>query len=268
MKKVLALDIDGTLTDSRKNITPNTLAALHKAMDKGCNVVLASGRPTPGLNRYKNELELDKRGGFLLSFNGARLTECKSGKEIYSNTIKPELVAKLRAFIEGKDVGMMTYEDEGIVTDTRIDEYMVWEAKINGLNIKTVSSFKSYVTFPVNKCLMTAPDAEAFKLMNELIEEFGDELSIYRSEPFFVEIMPKNVDKAATLGILCEYMGIACKDLVACGDGYNDISMIEYAGLGVAMGNANADVKAVADIITKTNDEDGLVSVASLVIEG
>lgn len=266
MKKVLALDIDGTLTDSNKNITSKTRAALFHAMEEGCKVVLASGRPTPGLDRYRKELELDSRGGYLLSFNGARLTDCSTRKEIYSQTMPARMVATLREYIKDRNVGMMTYESEGIVTDTRIDEYMAWEAKINGLNIKQVNSLKDYVTFPVNKCLMTAPDEEARELMMELQDIFGETLSVYRSEPYFVEIMPKNVDKATTLYRLCEHLHITSKDLVACGDGYNDISMIKYAGLGVAMGNANDEVKAAADLITGTNDEDGLVRVVELLM--
>ena len=99
--------------------------------------------------------------------------------------------------------------------------------------------------------------------MLKLQEEFGEEFSIYRSEPFFVEIMPKNVDKAATLQKLCDYLGITKDDLVACGDGYNDVSMIKFAGVGVAMGNAKPEVKEVADVITGTNDEDGLVDIVN-----
>ncbi len=263
MKKVLALDIDGTLTDSKKNITDNTLAALKSACDRGCKIVLASGRPTPGLNRYKNELELEKRGGYLLSFNGARLTDCVTGDEIASQTLPYGAVRKIHDYVKDMPVGMVTYDSDEVLTDSVIDEYMELEARINGLPIKQVDNLAEYVDFPVNKCLLTAPDKVAYEVMLKLQEEFGEEFSIYRSEPFFVEIMPKNVDKAATLQKLCDYLGITKDDLVACGDGYNDVSMIKFAGVGVAMGNAKPEVKEVADVITGTNDEDGLVDIVN-----
>ena len=158
---------------------------------------------------------------------------------------------------------MVTYDSDEVLTDSVIDEYMELEARINGLPIKQVDNLAEYVDFPVNKCLLTAPDKVAYEVMLKLQEEFGEEFSIYRSEPFFVEIMPKNVDKAATLQKLCDYLGITKDDLVACGDGYNDVSMIKFAGVGVAMGNAKPEVKEVADVITGTNDEDGLVDIVN-----
>ncbi len=93
-------------------------------------------------------------------------------------------------------------------------------------------------------------------------------LSIYRSEPFFVEIMPRGVDKAASLGVLLDMLGMKREDMVCCGDGFNDISMIKYAGTGVAMGNAIDEVKAAADFVTLSNDEDGLVPVIDKYIRG
>ena len=86
-------------------------------------------------------------------------------------------------------------------------------------------------------------------------------LSVYRSEPFFIEIMPRGVDKGAAIAGLIERLGLEREDVIACGDGLNDLTMIKYAGLGVAMGNAQPEIKAAADVVTGTNDEDGLVIV-------
>ena len=108
---------------------------------------------------------------------------------------------------------------------------------------------------------MTAPPEKAAVFVEELQEKFKDVLSIYRSEPFFIEIMPKNVDKAASLDIMLTSLGLTKDDAICCGDGFNDKSMIEYAGVGVAMENAQPAVKEVADYITKSNDEDGIVHV-------
>lgn len=96
---------------------------------------------------------------------------------------------------------------------------------------------------------------------NSCRKNTSDVASIYRSEPFFIEIMPKDVNKATSLDHMLEGMGLTRENAICCGDGYNDISMIEYAGTGVAMGNAQPAVKEAADYITGTNDEDGLVEV-------
>ena len=92
-------------------------------------------------------------------------------------------------------------------------------------------------------------------------EKYSEVASIYRSEPYFIEIMPKDVNKATSLDHMLEGMGLTRENAICCGDGYNDISMIEYAGTGIAMGNAQPAVKEAADYITGTNDEDGLVEV-------
>ena len=141
------------------------------------------------------------------------------------------------------------------------DQYVELEARINGLPIKEVSDFLNFVDFDINKCLMTAEPEKAELFEKQLVEKYGSYASIYRSEPFFIEIMPQNVDKAASLDKILPVIGVKREDTVCCGDGFNDISMIRYAGVGVAMGNAQQPVKDAADYITATNDEDGLIQV-------
>ena len=92
-------------------------------------------------------------------------------------------------------------------------------------------------------------------------ERLGERLSITRSLPFFLEFMPQNINKAYSLQKLLDHVGLDQSQLIACGDGYNDLSMIDFAGLGVAMGNAVSEVKKAANYITSTNDEDGIAHV-------
>lgn len=113
----------------------------------------------------------------------------------------------------------------------------------------------------MNKCLIGAQDETAAVIEKELNEKFGDRVTIFRSEPFFVEIMPKDVHKATSLEKLLGILKMDRKDLIACGDGYNDLTMIEYAGVGVAMANAQQVVKDHADYITRSNEEDGIADV-------
>jgi hypothetical protein len=260
-EKVLVLDIDGTLTNSRKEISPETKKGIQETLKRGHKVILASGRPTPGMRRYEQELELEKYGGYLLSFNGARIVECRTGEIVYQRILPLNLVPGLYNFAKQNGCGLITYLGDKVISAFEPDEYVRLEAGINGLEIQVVENFKEYVDFDINKCLMTAPPERAAELEKELAGRYGDRLSIYRSEPFFIEIMPKNVDKAASLDHMLETIGLTREDAICCGDGFNDISMIKYAGVGVAMGNAQPAVKDAADYITGTNDEDGLVQV-------
>lgn len=260
--KILVLDIDGTLTTSEKNISPETKKAILEIQERGHLVMLASGRPTPGMMRYAKELELEKYGGYLLSFNGARIINCKTGEIIFQNVLPRHVISGLYKFAVENDLGLLTYLGDCIILGTRWDEYVEIESKINQIPVRHVDNFEKFVDFDVNKCLMTAPPEKAERCMKLLQEKYKDTLSVYRSEPFFIEIMPKNVDKATSLDRMLETVGLKREDAICCGDGYNDISMISYAGVGVAMKNAREEVKEAADYITeRTNDEDGLLDV-------
>lgn len=260
-EKVLVLDIDGTLTNSQKEISENTKRGIRTVLEHGHKVILASGRPTPGMRRYEKELELEKYGGYLLSFNGARIVECRTGQIVYQRTLPLAIIPGLCAYAKQNGCGLVTYFGDHIVSAFEPDEYVELESRINGMPIRVVQNFKHYVDFEINKCLMTAPVEKAAEVEKELAAKYGDMVSVYRSEPFFIEIMPKNVDKATSLDRMLQSVGLTRENAICCGDGFNDISMIQYAGTGVAMGNAQPAVKEVADYITGTNDEDGLVQV-------
>lgn len=259
--KALVLDIDGTLTNSQKEITSATKQAIQTILDQGHKVILASGRPTPGMYRYEKELELEHNGGYLLSFNGARVLECRTGEIVYQRTLPLLLIPSLYTYAKKHGCGLITYLGDQVISAFEPDDYIKLEARINGLPIKVVEDFKHYVDFEINKCLMTAPPEKAAQIEKELAEQYGTRASIYRSEPFFIEIMPKDVNKATSLDRMLQSIGCAREDTICCGDGYNDIAMIEYAGIGVAMSNARQKVKDAADYITGSNDEDGLVEV-------
>lgn len=260
-KKVLVLDIDGTLTNSRKEITDKTRQAIWDAVLRGHKVVLASGRPTPGMRRYEEELKLARYGGYLLSFNGARIVECRTGEVIYQNTLSPGLVPGLYRYAREHRMGLVTYLGDTVISAFEPDEYVQLEARINGLPVRVVENFPGFVDFDIQKCLMTAPGEQAAVYEKELQEKYSREASIYRSEPFFVEIMPQGVSKASSIEHMLPVLGVDREHVICCGDGYNDISMICYAGLGVAMANAQPAVKEAADYITASNDEDGIVEV-------
>ena len=266
--KLIALDLDGTLKNSENKITPKTRAALIKAQELGIKVVLASGRPTPGLRHEAKELELDRFGGYLLSFNGAHVSDYKTKETIYEQTLTIEEAKK--AYDRAKEYGLavMTYENDEVVTEDESDEYVLVEGNINDINIHKIADFKANLKDPIHKVLCTGKPEYVATIIDEFKEPFGDSLSIYRSAPFFVEVMAQGIDKAASLDRLASKLGIKQEEVMAFGDGYNDLSMIEYAGLGVAMANAVDGVKERANVVTLSNNEDGIAYMLSKVIEG
>ena len=228
---------------------------------QGHTVVLASGRPTRGVDPIRKELELDRYDGYTLAFNGARITRCSTNEVIYQQTLPEEIVPELFAMAKQEGIGMMTYDEQGIIANRHEDEFMDIEAMINQVQIRHFDDPTAHLTQPVNKCLGTAEPEMAAQAEKIYAEKFGDKLCISRSEPFFVEITPKGIDKAASLERFCKMTGNKREDMIACGDGFNDLSMIKYAGLGVAMENAQPVVKDAADYVTASNDEDGVAKV-------
>ncbi|MGC4018525.1 MAG: Cof-type HAD-IIB family hydrolase [Muricomes sp.] len=260
--KMLVLDLDGTLTNSKKEITEPTRNALIELQKNGKKVVLASGRPLNGILPLAEELELAGHGGYILSFNGARITRCHDEEVIYNRILPPEVIPEvyeIAASVPGLDV--LAYEGEHILSGISSNQYTEQEAFINKMSVVEVPDFVGHLQFPVNKLLITGEPSIVEKGMELLKKRFHTFLNIYRSEPFFLEIMPQNIDKAYSLQKLLNSLGMTADQMICCGDGYNDVSMIEYAGLGVAMENAQTVVKDTADFITRSNDDDGILYV-------
>lgn len=262
-RKVLALDIDGTLTNANKEISPATKAALLHMMEQGHRIVLASGRPVTGLRRYARELELERYGGYILAFNGGCMIECSTGKILYQKVLSRELLPGFYEFAKEKGCGLATHQGDVAFSAFPPDKYVALEAGMNGMELRQPRDFLGTVNFDMYKCFMTEEPDRAAVLERELRDRYGSLADIYRSDPFFIEIMPRNVDKGSSMGRLLEIIGARWEDAVCCGDGYNDISMIKCAGVGVAMGNAQPEVKEAADYVAPGNDEDGLVDVVA-----
>lgn len=261
MKKILVLDLDGTLTNDNKIITPKTKEALEHMLSLGHQVVLASGRPTIGVLSVAKELQLQRYDSYILSYNGGSILNCRTNEIIYSRTLPEDIVPELFALANELPMGIMTYNDTGIVANMHHDEFMELEAKINHLELQHFENPLAQLTAPVNKCLGTADAEKAPQIEKIFDEHFGQRISVSRSEPFFIELVPKGIDKAASLERLCELLHCTKDDMIACGDGFNDLSMIRYAGIGVAMENAQEPVKEAADYITYSNNNDGIAHV-------
>lgn len=256
--KMIALDLDGTLKNSHNEITPKTREALITCQKNGIIVVLASGRPTPGLRHEAATLELEKYNGVLLSFNGARVYDIKSDRVIYEKVVSKAMADVMYDHAKKYHLACMTYDGNDIVTEDGDDKYVNVEKEINDIQIRQVTNFKAAFNHDVNKVLLTGEPDYLAEIEAEFKAPYEGKLSIYRSSPFFLEVMANGIDKAASLAKLLEAYHMTKDELIAFGDGFNDISMIKYAGLGVAMGNAQEPVKQAANMVTTSNDEDGI----------
>lgn len=259
--ELLVLDIDGTLTNSKKEITPRTKEVLMRIQKAGKRLVIASGRPTAGILSIADELHLDEYNGFILAFNGGRIINYTTGEIVYNRMIPLELLPEIYRYSKELGTGILTYTESEIVLGNEPDRYSELESRICKIPIRQVEDFVKFVDFPINKFLMTGEPELIFKAQSVMREKFGWVLNIFRSEPFYLEIVPQSIDKANSLARLLEHLGMKREQMICCGDGFNDRSMIEFAGVGVAMENAQEEVKAVADYITASNDKDGIVEV-------
>ena len=261
--KLLVLDVDGTLLNDAKEISKRTLAALLKVQQMGVRIVLASGRPTYGLMPLAKMLELGNYGGFILSYNGCQIINAQNGEILFERRINPEMLPYLEKKARKNGFALFTYHDDTIITDSPENEHIQNEARLNDLQIIKEEEFSAAVDFAPCKCMLVSDDEEALVgLEDHWKRRLNGALDVFRSEPYFLEVLPKNVDKAYCLERLLKILGIEREEMVCCGDGFNDISMIQYAGLGVAMANAQEKVKDVADYITiNSNDEDGIAEV-------
>lgn len=260
--KLLVLDIDGTLVNSKKEITPATLQAIDRWRSAGNLIAIATGRPTAGVRQVAEKLSMREKGGYILSYNGACVTDAKSGQLVSGKVLPTDLPALLAEYAaDHTNVGLISYENDTVLSAFEPDEYIKLEAvTINHMNLVHRPDFAEYIDFPVHKCLLTAEPESAEQYEKELAALTDGRVSVYRSEPFFIEVMPLNVDKATALDAFIPKLGLAVEDVICCGDGFNDVSMICWAGLGVAMANAQPSVKDAADLVTLSCDEDGVAA--------
>lgn len=258
--KMIVLDLDDTLLRDDQSISPRTKEALMNAQEKGVKVVLASGRPTYGMKDIAKALELERFGSFILAFNGAKIINCKTGDEVFSSTLSVETVRRLYEISRRENLSMLTYLGDHIVTEDR-NEFTDIESGLTGMSIREVESFVEAVQEPVVKVLMVDEPETLAVAAKKLQSELAGELSVMRSKPFFLEFTEAGVDKGTSLHQLIQHLGIEQEEVIAMGDSFNDLAMIRFAGLGVAMGNARDEIKEAADYITDTNMNDGVAKV-------
>ena len=257
--KLLVLDVDGTLLNDEREISKRTLAALLKVQQMGVRIVLASGRPTYGLMPLAKTLELGNYGGFVLSYNGCQIIKAQNGEILFERRINPEMLPYLEKKARKNGFAIFTYHDNTLITDSPDNEYIKNEALLNNLKIIKEDEFSTAIDFAPCKCMLVSDKEKALIGLEQHWEKrLAGTLDAFRSEPYFLEVVPCGVNKANTLGALLEHLGVTREEVIAVGDGVCDVTMLQLAGMGVAMGHSQDSVKVCADYVTASNEEDGV----------
>ncbi len=269
MKKVILMDVDGTLTTSEKNISQKTKEILLKAQEKGAILVLASGRPVRGLLDLARELRMDENHGLLIAFNGSKVIDCQTGEVLFNQTMSVEQGKAVLEHMKKFDrVRPMIDKDDYMFVNNVYDNWIQWNGKpfdviqyeSRGGNFKLceIDDLASFLDFPLNKILTTADPEYLQKHYKEMMEPFQGKLNCMFTGDFYFEFTAQGIDKAKAIDTVLTSKGYTKEDMIAFGDGHNDSSMLQYVGTGVAMDNAVQDLKDIADEITLSNDQDGI----------
>lgn len=265
--QVLVTDMDGTLLNSNHEISPKTRDKLIAFQEAGYHLVLASGRPTQGMMAAAEELRLADFGSYIISFNGAAMTEMSSGDLIYSLALDQADQVEIVDYIKAQGLAAVTYVGDEIYYD-RLTPASQLEVEITGMKGRLAPEYFQDIQGEHLKFMGVGSQAEIDHVYGQQTSpDFAHNASITRSSLYFIDFMHRKVSKGLTLARLSDRLGIPLSQFVAVGDSLNDLSMIEVAGLGVAMANAMPEMKEAADVTTLSNDEDGLVALVDQYFE-
>lgn len=258
MYTILALDLDGTLTTSKKQITAHSKQAIRGAMEKGVKIVLASGRPVLGIAPVARELGLFGHDAYILAYNGGQLISCKDESVVWERTVSLEAIHACFSYAKDNNLAALAYDENGIITEMPDDEHVHIEAYNNAIPIRKVENLNALMVLPQPKVMIVGDPRRLQKAKVDLDQLVGSGADLGFSEPCFMEITAKGVQKASSLDVLLSLLEKTRETLMVVGDGLNDVPMFKIAGLAVAMANASDEVKAHAKAITTSNDEDGV----------
>ncbi len=259
----LILDIDGTLVTSEKVVSEATRNAIIEAQRRGKTVAIASGRSISGIRKTASRISLEDFGGYVIAYNGTTVVNCKTGECIFNQVIDQEFYLPVYQAAKEAKVGITVYHDQKkeLIAGNGVDQYIEADARACDVTLRRVDDLMAAMDFPVNKFLLSG-DPEYMKEVEKIMQEkFGNRLNIFRSDPFYVEILPKFIDKGVAVQKLLRHLDMKKDKVICVGDSFNDLPMLRCAGMGVAMGNAQKEVKEAADYVTESNDEDGIVTV-------
>lgn len=256
--KLIAMDLDGTLNNDAKEITPETRQALMQAQAAGVRLALASARPSPGLYRERDVLSLPEYRGILMSYNGGRIVDAATGRVLFETGMDMETARRTLRTLE--ELPVTPILDDGVqfyVTDLQgyKVEYECWN---NGMTASQVENLADFLHFAPVKILMSVQPEEIDAVQARIAAFLPEELTVVQTAAFYLEIIPRSINKGQGIMDVCRALNISPAEVVAFGDSENDIPMLRTAGMGVAMENAKPSVKAAADMVTRSNNADGI----------
>lgn len=257
--RVVAFDVDGTLLTSDHRILPSTLDAIATVRAAGAQLVIASGRTPASVVGLASRLGLDLSGTVIVGVNGAQLADA-SGRELLRRPLGLPLMRELiRA---GRDYGVTVTipDDDRLLAEDRTSIWPEQEATACQMGVGWYDDLTEVTRPPVKVLFLDEPERLA-EIAPHAQARFGDRVTFTVSAPTYLEANALGVSKASTLRLYCEQLGVPMSEVMAFGDHGNDLEMLAEVGLGVAMGNAIDAVKAVADLVTASNDADGIAQV-------
>ena len=258
---MLALDLDDTLLRSDLSISYRTRNAIKRTEAEGVTVALASGRIPKAMEKYAKLLGLHKRKAFLISNNGALIEESDTGNIIHEMRMKPRIALAVCDMADAEGFPLQMYEDD-IMYVSRQNEFSSYDEKVTGLRQVVVENFRAMVGEGCYKLIIPGDPmilGHVETLIRSLLE---DEITLFTSRPYYLEVLPKATDKGTALAKVAEIRGIRREEVLAIGDSMNDEAMIRWAGIGVAMANGDERIKNIADLVTdRTNDDEGVAEV-------
>lgn len=263
--KAIFLDLDDTLLNTDKEITPGNRAAIDRALAAGHKVTITTGRPLDSAVKLADELGLTRDGCYLICFNGGILYDTFRKEIVFEQALPKELAPAIFAEAKRRQLHIQTYSE----WDTFVEPYCEDDREINWycdrihVTYSVLPSADQLERDPLKLLAISLDDQQPLVALKQWLDEtYGQELDTFFSCRQLLEIVPKGINKGAAVVRLCHLLGIPVADSIACGDAPNDLTMIQVAGLGVAMANGEDEVKAVADYITQRDcNHDGIAEV-------
>lgn len=279
--KLIAMDMDGTLLKCNNKISSKTKEILLRVQEKGIRLALASGRSYCKLMEYAKELQMDVYGGYLIEVNGMAIYDVKEQKRYIRKRMPREDAQQIFRYFQQFKVEIIGHLDDGMydynpkeileekkqyILEHHLPEDMpytggafafVYDNRKGYPNIHYIQSSEEILS-DVNKISVTYHPEVMEKISETAAKDLKDKYWVGRTTKKWLEIMIKDVTKASGLNELCEKLGISLENVMAFGDGENDIEMLKECGIGIAMANALPIVKEIADDVTLSNEKDGI----------
>jgi len=250
------MDLDDTLLRDDWTISPRVVKAIQKAKAQGVLMTIATGRMPISSRPYAEQLGLDVP---MITYHGAMIQQVLSGEILFRRVIPSSLAAEIVRNVSERGVYAQVYLKDRVIAQD-LNEWSQEYERIASVRIEQedLSTLLSQEPEGVEKILLMAKESDLDQLAPLLRQLYGEKVHLTKSKPCFLEMTDYSVNKGVALAALAERFGIAQEDVMAIGDSFNDLEMIKYAGVGVAMGNARSEIREHADIVTATNEEDGV----------